>query len=224
MLLLPGLYEFSSENTDSYPIGGGLKRSFDLLVAATSLFLTAPLICVTYILIKLSSPGPAFYIHRRIGLNGREFGCIKFRTMYCDSDARLVDLLQRDPEAAREFAAKAKLARDPRIIAGVGALLRKTSLDEVPQFLNVLRGEMSVIGPRPVTAEELTRHYGPRARDVLRARPGISGLWQVSGRSDLSYDERVRLDLRYVRDWRFMGDLVILLRTFGVVLRGRGAC
>ncbi len=149
---------------------------------------------IIFLLIKMNSPGPAFYVHRRIGCEGRQFGCIKFRTMHADSDARLRALLACDPTAAREYAAEAKLRNDPRIIAGIGTVLRKTSLDEVPQFFNVLKGDMSVIGPRPVTQEELDRHYGASAPDVLSARPGISGLWQVSGRSGLSYAERVRLD------------------------------
>ncbi len=179
---------------------------------------------IIFLLIKMNSPGPAFYVHRRIGCEGRQFGCIKFRTMHADSDARLRALLACDPTAAREYAAEAKLRNDPRIIAGIGTVLRKTSLDEVPQFFNVLKGDMSVIGPRPVTQEELDRHYGASAPDVLSARPGISGLWQVSGRSGLSYAERVRLDLDYVRDWGFMRDVAILLRTVVVVILGRGAC
>jgi exopolysaccharide production protein ExoY len=179
---------------------------------------------IIVLLIKMNSPGPAFYVHRRIGRDGREFGCIKFRTMHADSDARLSALLARDLSAALEYADRAKLGNDPRIIAGIGTVLRKTSLDEVPQFLNVLKGDMSVIGPRPVTQEELDRHYGASAPDVLSARPGISGLWQVSGRSGLSYAERVQLDLEYVRDWGFMRDVAILLRTVVVVILRRGAC
>jgi exopolysaccharide production protein ExoY len=216
--------QFPLYKSEFCPVGGTLKRSFDIVFSAGVVLISTPILLILVLLIKLNSPGPGLYVHRRIGLNGREFGCLKLRTMHVDSDARLKDLLAHDPSAAREFDATAKLRSDPRIIPGIGRLLRQTSLDELPQFLNVLKGDMSVIGPRPVTRDELDRHYGTRTGDVLSARPGISGLWQVSGRSGLSYAERVRLDLEYVRGWRFTGDLSILLRTIGVVVLGKGAC
>jgi len=224
MLTLPDIAPFSHAGSGTYPVGGTLKRGFDIGFSILAIAASAPLILIIFLLIKMNSSGPAFYVHRRIGRDGREFGCVKFRTMHADSDARLRDLLARDPTAARDYATRAKLGNDPRIIRGIGTVLRKTSLDEVPQFFNVLKGDMSVIGPRPVTKEELDRHYGASAPDVLRARPGISGLWQVSGRSGLSYAERVRLDLDYVRNWSFMRDVAILLRTVVVVILGRGAC
>lgn len=223
MLLHPGYVHVFEHDTALRPIGGLSKRMLDLSLASLAVIAFAPLMIITAVLIGISSPGPVFYIHRRIGFNGREFGCIKFRTMKRGSDAILASLLNADPVAAREYAATAKLRRDPRIIPGIGALLRKTSLDEIPQFFNVLKGEMSLVGPRPVTREELDRHYGGHAREVLRARPGISGLWQVSGRSGLSYADRVRLDLDYVRGWCARSDAAILLRTVLVVLRGKGA-
>jgi exopolysaccharide production protein ExoY len=205
------------------PIGGLLKRGFDIIVSLNAIILSAPVMLIVYLFVRLCSPGPGFYVHRRIGHNGREFGCIKFRTMYVDSDARLARLLRDDPVAAQDFAQQAKLRNDPRVIAGIGALLRRTSLDELPQFFNVLKGDMSVVGPRPVTRCELDKHYGTHAADVLAARPGISGLWQVSGRNAVSYADRVRLDLEYVQAWRFVDDLMILARTVAVVVGGKGA-
>jgi exopolysaccharide production protein ExoY len=224
MLILRQNITSTRESPDATPVGGVLKRGFDIVVALNALVIAAPLMLVVFVLIRLTSPGPGFFVHRRIGHNGRDFGCIKFRTMHTDSDAKLAQLLSDDPAAARQFAAEAKLENDPRIVRGIGPLLRKTSLDELPQFLNVLKGDMSIIGPRPVTRQELDQHYGSQAADVLTARPGISGLWQVSGRSGVSYAERVRLDLEYVRGWDFRGDISILWRTIAVVLLGRGAC
>jgi exopolysaccharide production protein ExoY len=221
MLILPQNITSTRESPDATPVGGVLKRGFDIVVALNALVIAAPLMLVVFVLIRLTSPGPGFFVHRRIGHNGRDFGCIKFRTMAMDADAVLNALLVRDPGAASEFAATAKLRDDPRIVPGIGRLLRRTSLDELPQFFNVLKGDMSLIGPRPVTRQEIERHYAGRARDVLNARPGMSGLWQVSGRNGLSYAERVRLDLEYVRDWGFRTDVSILLRTVRVVLLGR---
>ncbi len=214
---------FSRFSSDAYTIGGATKRLFDVTFATLAIVVLAPLILVLTGLIKSSSTGPALYCHRRVGLNGREFGCLKFRTMHVDGDAILAKFLSQNPDAAREYAETAKLRKDPRVIRGIGTLLRKTSLDELPQFYNVLVGQMSVIGPRPVTRAEMDRFYGPRAHVVLAARPGISGLWQVSGRSGLSYADRVRLDLFYVRHWGFLNDMRILARTIVVVLFGRGA-
>ena len=224
MMILPkntSVFHFESR---TYAVGGWPKRTFDICFSLLALIVSAPLMIIIYSLIKITSSGPGFYVHRRIGHLGREFGCIKFRTMVMDADAVLNALLVRDPAVAREFAATAKLRDDPRIVPGIGRLLRRTSLDELPQFFNVLRGDMSLIGPRPVSRDELDCHYGPRARDVLGARPGISGLWQVSGRSGLGYAERVRLDLEYVRDWHFARDVAILGRTVFVVVLGKGAC
>lgn len=213
---------FIAEPADA-PIGGLLKRSFDFVFATGVLLMIAPVLLIIGLLIKLRSPGPALFVHDRIGQNGQRFGCLKFRTMHPNSDAQLAALLARDPQAALDYSKDHKLKNDPRVIPKLGHFLRASSLDELPQFINVLKGEMSVIGPRPVTREELETHYGACAADVLRARPGISGLWQVSGRSSLSYDDRVRLDMTYVRDWRFAEDMKILLRTCGVVIGRKGA-
>lgn len=213
---------FASRDAD-IPLGGALKRCFDVIFALAVLVTVAPLMLALGALVKLTSRGPAIYVHPRVGHGGKTFSCLKFRTMYADSDARLSDLLRHDPEAAGRYAQTRKLKHDPRVIPGIGCFLRKTSLDELPQFINVLRGDMSVIGPRPVTRDELDTHYGSRSAEVLRARPGISGLWQVSGRSSLTYETRVRLDMDYVRGWRFTWDMAILLHTVGVVLWRKGA-
>lgn len=166
--------------------------------------------------------GPALFRHPRVGLGGVTFSCFKFRSMVIDADARLARLLASDPVAAAEWETRRKLPRDPRITR-IGAFLRRTSLDELPQLLNVLRGEMSLVGPRPVVREELDQHYGPATEAYCRTRPGLTGLWQVSGRSDTTYAERVQLDTRYVNEWSLALDLWILLRTIPAVLQRRGA-
>jgi exopolysaccharide production protein ExoY len=199
------------------PVGGISKRVLDLAVAITALLLLSPLMIMVAALIKATSRGPVIYAHRRVGQGGRSFPCYKFRTMVPDGDTVLARHLASDPEAAREWQETRKLRRDPRITR-IGVALRASSLDELPQLLNVLRGEMSCVGPRPVVEEELER-FGPHAAEYLAARPGLTGLWQVSGRSSLTYDERVLLDSRYVRDWSLAADLVILLRTVGALLR-----
>ena len=157
-----------------------------------------------------------FYVQRRVGRDYNRFGCIKFRTMRADADAVLARVLKEDPGLRSEFERDFKLRRDPRI-TWVGQFLRRSSLDELPQFLNVLCGEMSVVGPRPIVDKELTR-YGEYMDEVAAVRPGLTGLWQVSGRNNLSYKKRVKLDLAYARGRSFSLDLAIILRTFGVLL------
>jgi Undecaprenyl-phosphate galactose phosphotransferase WbaP len=164
---------------------------------------------------------PAFYRHKRVGAGGRAFHCIKFRSMIPDADRVLAELLMRDPNAAAEWEATQKLRHDPRVTS-VGRFLRKTSLDELPQLLNVLRGEMSLVGPRPIVTAE-TRFYGEHISHYHATRPGITGLWQVSGRSDTTYERRVQLDVLYVRNWTFWNDIIILLRTVPIVMLRRGA-
>ena len=173
------------------------------------------------VLIKLDSPGPILYKHTRIGFGGRRFTAIKFRTMVKDADKQLADYLRQHPELRAEWNQFHKLRNDPRITR-VGRWLRKPSLDELPQLLNVLRGEMSVIGPRPIVAEEV-RHFGRTFPLYIKVKPGITGLWQVSGRSDTTYRERVCFDAYYVRNWSVWMDLYILGRTMVGVLCGRGA-
>ena len=197
-------------------LGRSLKRSGDVVFSAAVLGLGSPLFLLLAVLVKLSSPGPVFYVQKRVGRNYRQFGCIKFRTMRPDADSVLAQVLERSPEMRAEFDRDFKLRNDPRITP-IGRFLRRSSLDELPQFLNVLRGEMSLVGPRPIVRKEISR-YGDYMDEVLAVRPGLTGLWQVSGRNNLSYPKRVRLDLAYSRGRTFLLDLAIILRTFGVLL------
>ncbi|MEJ0022954.1 MAG: sugar transferase [Alphaproteobacteria bacterium] len=200
--------------------GGALKRAFDFTVAATALVALAPLFFAVAVAIKQDG-GPVLFRHARIGHGGRAFSCLKFRTMAVDASNRLRAHLAANPVAAREWRERRKLADDPRVTR-VGRFLRKTSLDELPQLVNVLLGQMSLVGPRPVTRGEIGQ-YGLDRVYYLSARPGVTGLWQVSGRSDLSYGVRVLFDRRYVREWSFVGDLKILAETLPAVMSARGA-
>lgn len=195
------------------------KRVFDATVAAGLLLLTLPLIGVLALLVATDGGRPVF-AHPRVGRDGRLFPCVKLRTMVVDADARLARLLAEDPAAAEEWARDRKLRRDPRV-TWIGRVLRCTSLDELPQLWNVLRGDMSLVGPRPVTPEEIVL-YGPSARSYVRVRPGLTGPWQVSGRNEVSFAERVELDRAYADRPSFAGDVSILLRTVPAVLRVTG--
>lgn len=197
-----------------------LKRAFDLAGASVLLLLLAPFMLAIAWRVR-SSGASAFYGHTRIGQNGVPFKCLKFRSMRPDADRVLKELLAQDPAARAEWEQNFKLRDDPRITP-IGHFLRRTSLDELPQLINVLRGEMSLVGPRPVVQDELQR-YGDAAPLYLEAKPGITGLWQVSGRSDTTYAERVSLDAWYVRNWSLWYDIAILLKTVDVVLNRRGA-
>ena len=193
-----------------------IKNIFDLLFSVLFLISFLPLFLVISLLIKLSSRGPIFFLQKRIGKNNIPFKCIKFRTMYPEAKDILENLLSKDSLLRKEFEETHKLKKDPRITK-IGKLLRKTSLDELPQFINVLRGEMSIIGPRPIVKDE-KKKYGKNLKKVLIMKPGITGLWQVSGRNNLTYKRRVLLDLNYVENYNLLMDLRILLRTFGVIL------
>lgn len=197
-----------------------LKAAFDHVAALLLVTLLAPLLCVLAILVRRDR-GPAFYRHRRVGAGGRPFDCIKFRTMVPNANQVLHDLLAADPNAAAEWAATQKLRHDPRVTR-IGLFLRRSSLDELPQLFNVLRGEMSLVGPRPIVQAEVAR-YGQYIEQYYATKPGITGLWQVSGRSDMSYDHRVRLDAWYVRNWTLWHDIAILARTIPAVFLQRGA-
>lgn len=197
-------------------VGRTIKRSGDVVFSLAVLAVGAPLFGLLAALVKLSSPGPVFYVQTRVGRGYRRFGCIKFRTMRADADAVLAQVLEQSPEMRAEFERDFKLREDPRITP-IGRFLRRSSLDELPQFLNVLRGEMSVVGPRPIVDKEIER-YSDYMDEVLAVRPGLTGLWQVSGRNNLSYAKRVRLDLAYARGRSFLLDFAIILRTFGVLL------
>jgi lipopolysaccharide/colanic/teichoic acid biosynthesis glycosyltransferase len=200
-----------------------IKRGGDIVFSLAILSLGSPLFLALALMVKLTSRGPVFYVQQRIGRDYRSFGCIKFRTMRRDADRILSRLLEESPDLQEEFRNDFKLRNDPRITR-LGRFLRRSSLDELPQFLNVLRGEMSVVGPRPIVRQELPR-YGERMDEVLAVRPGLTGLWQVSGRNNLSYRQRVLLDLRYARHRSLRMDLLIILRTIRVILdpRDRGA-
>ncbi len=207
---------------DARRFARSLKRGTDVLAAGTLLLILAPLLLVVLAAVRLDG-GPALYRHLRVGLGGRRFSCIKFRTMVPAADQVLAEHLATSPAAASEWSARRKLSDDPRVTP-IGAMLRATSLDELPQLVNVLLGDMSLVGPRPVVAEELHQHYGAIGEAAyLAGRPGITGLWQVSGRSDLGYRERVALDIRYAADWSLLLDAQILLRTIPAVLTRRGA-
>lgn len=198
-----------------------LKAMLDLVGSLTGLFVFLPIYFMISILIYVDSPGPVLFSHRRIGRNGKMFDCYKFRTMVPNAHAELQRYLATHPESLQEWQESYKLKEDPRITR-IGHLLRKSSLDELPQFLNVLKGEMSLVGPRPIVQEEVAR-YGQFIEDFYLVKPGITGLWQVSGRNDISYDDRVRMDSWYVRNWSVWLDLVILLKTVKYVLSGKGA-
>ena len=200
---------------------GHAKRAGDLGAALALLVFCAPLMLVIALAIKLQDGGPVLFRHTRCGRDGRSFGLWKFRTMRLDAAERLSCLLEDDPEAEAEWVRTRKLRRDPRVTR-LGRLLRKSSLDELPQLVNILAGQMSVVGPRPVMADELAG-YGASRAAYEAVRPGVTGLWQVSGRNDLGFDARVALDAAYVRDWSLARDAVILARTVPVVLTARGA-
>jgi exopolysaccharide biosynthesis polyprenyl glycosylphosphotransferase len=194
-----------------------LKLAMDYMLALILLIVTAPLFLIIAIAIKLDSPGPVFHRRRVMGVNGRQFDAFKFRSMYTNGD----EILERYPELKQELETNQKLRIDPRVTR-VGAILRKTSLDELPQLINVLRNEMSVVGPRMISPGEM-RMYNQWGINLLTVKPGITGLWQVSGRSDVSYEERVRFDMQYVRNWSIWLDIQILIETVPAVLSERGA-
>ena len=193
-----------------------IKYLFDILFSFLILVAFIPLFVIIASLIKLSSRGPIFFLQERIGKNNVPFQCIKFRTMYPEAKDILKNLLNKDEKIKKEFEETHKIKNDPRITT-IGKLLRKTSLDELPQFINVLRNEMSIVGPRPIVKAE-KKKYGKNLIKLLSIKPGITGLWQVSGRNNLTYKKRIMLDINYVKNYNLLMDLRILIRTFGVVL------
>ena len=205
----------------SAPVGKTSKRVLDIVIALSGIVLLAPLLIICYAATVLTSRGPALFRHRRVGFNGKHFDCLKFRTMVTNAPERLRQLLESDPVAAAEWTTNRKLKHDPRVTA-IGAILRKSSLDELPQLFNVLKGEMSIVGPRPVTDEELVR-YASSIGSYLACRPGITGLWQVSGRSTTSYDKRVACDAFYARNWSLALDTKILIVTVPSLIVSEGA-
>jgi exopolysaccharide production protein ExoY len=198
------------------PVGGVTKRIIDIVLASIGIVILLPLFSLCALAILLTSRGSVLFRHRRVGFQGRHFDCLKFKTMEPDASERLSEYLGSNPRAAQEWAETRKLRYDPRV-SPFGAVLRKTSLDELPQLFNVLTGEMSIVGPRPVTDEELEM-YGLRVSAYLACKPGITGLWQVSGRSKTSYRERVVLDCVYAKNWSHALDAKTMLVTLPVLL------
>jgi exopolysaccharide production protein ExoY len=196
-------------------------RIFDIVGSIAGIIFFAPLMGLIALLIYITSGGPIFFSQQRIGKCAKPFSCLKFRTMVVDAQERLEELLANDPDARAEWEAEHKLHNDPRITK-LGAFLRRSSLDELPQFFNVLVGDMSLVGPRPIVLDEITR-YGRYFGEYCRVRPGITGLWQVSGRNDVTYRRRVALDVSYVRSRRFLANFRILVLTVSSVLMARGS-
>ena len=197
-----------------------LKRIFDLVGSIAIIITISPLLLYIYNKVKKDG-GPAIYSHERIGKGGKIFKCLKFRSMVTNSKEVLEDLLSKDIQAKQEWEATFKLKNDPRITK-IGHFLRRTSLDELPQLFNVLKGEMSLVGPRPIITAELEK-YNDEVAYYLLSKPGMTGLWQVSGRSDVDYETRVYLDTWYVKNWSMWNDIAILFKTIGVVLKKDGA-
>jgi exopolysaccharide production protein ExoY len=202
------------------PVGGRTKRVFDIVIASIALILVLPLFACAALMVKLTSEGPVFFRQERIGYRGLRFPCYKFRTMVVDADLRLRRLLDEDDLARREWQASQKLRCDPRVTQ-VGQILRLGSIDELPQLINVLLGDMSLVGPRPIVEDEIIR-YREKFIEYRQARPGITGLWQVSGRNDICFEQRTDLDRMYVRNWSFVGDIIIMLKTIPAVLLSKG--
>jgi undecaprenyl-phosphate galactose phosphotransferase len=185
------------------------------------IILFSPILLLLYIVVFIATKGKPIFTHERIGKEGKEFGVYKFRTMHHNADELLEELLEKDDAIREEWEKEFKLKNDPRITK-IGNFLRKTSLDELPQLINVIKGEMSLVGPRPIVQDEVKK-YGEYFKYFKAVRPGITGLWQISGRNDVDYDERVQLDTWYVRNWSIEQDLIILMKTIVTVLLKKGS-
>lgn len=199
-----------------------IKRIFDIVFSFLVLVFCLPLYFAIALLVRFSSPGKIVYPQERIGRGGKPFPCYKFRTMYADADQRLNVLLRSNPKLRQEWEKSFKLKKDPRVTP-IGSFLRKTSLDEFPQFFNILKGDLSVVGPRPVVQAEVSKFLGPKAPKILSIRPGLTGLWQISGRSDTSYETRVMLDEKYVDSQSLMLDMKVIAKTIPAIIFSRGA-
>ncbi len=245
--LVPNLFEVKTTNVEVETLAaipviayhqtpligwlGILKRIFDVVLASFALLLLSPIFVILAALIKADSPGPVYYRHKRLGLKKKPFFLYKFRTMkpeYCtgddfqgQTDAEIFADKLHKPELVKEFQKQQKLKDDPRVTR-LGRILRKTSLDELPQIFNVLIGHLSLVGPRPIVQDELAK-YGPNRHRLFIVKPGLTGLWQVSGRSDMPYNERVKLDMYYIENWSLWSDIVILIKTVFVVLFRKNA-
>jgi undecaprenyl-phosphate galactose phosphotransferase len=197
-----------------------IKRAIDVTVSAGALIVLSPVMLILAGLVKMDG-GTALFGHNRLGLRGKTFPCMKFRTMVMGGDAILKQHLKENPEAAKEWQETQKLQNDPRVTR-LGKFLRSTSLDELPQLINVLRGDMSLVGPRPIVRDEIS-HYKHDIAHYYRVRPGVTGLWQVSGRNDVSYAQRVQMDSWYVKNWSLWHDIAIICKTFPAVFKRSGA-
>ncbi len=206
------------QNNDKY--SSFVKRTFDVALASSALIFLFPMFLILCVVLLISQGRPIFIKHKRVGRSGASFGCLKFRSMVTNADDVLKDHLSKNPEVREEWEATRKLKSDPRITQ-IGAFLRKSSVDELPQLFNIIRGEMSVVGPRPIVQDEV-RYYGDDFIHYTKLRPGLTGLWQVSGRNDVSYKTRVQLDVRYSQQCNLYNDVVIIAKTIPAVLRSKG--
>ncbi len=218
---IAGIVGFSSTNNRTKIQSLAAKRAMDLAIIICTLPLTLPVSLIIAFLVKITSPGPILYGHKRVGQNHKTIKCWKFRSMYKNSDEMLEKILKENPKMRREWEKDRKIENDPRVTP-FGKFIRKTSLDELPQLINIFIGEMSFVGPRPVTEAELER-YGKNVDYILSVTPGLSGMWQTSGRSDTAYEDRVMLDTYYIQNWSVWLDLWILIKTVWVVIKGKGA-
>ena len=210
-------HRYTHHNMIELPVGGVLKRSMDILISVAGLLLLAPTLVLVALLIYLTMGRPILFAHERVCFRGKSFKCYKFRTMVNGAGEKLAAYLHEHPPAAEEWRIHHKLKNDPRITP-LGLVLRKASLDELPQLINVLRGDMSCVGPRPVARDELSR-YQSSARYYMRVRPGVTGLWQISGRSRTTYAYRIALDRAYVCNWSIWLDAKIIIKTVPAVFR-----
>ena len=204
------------------PVGGKFKRAIDILLALSALIVLLPIIAMVVLLLKMSSRDSAIFSHQRVGHRGKPFKCFKFRTMVSNGDQLLADHFVKFPAARADWEADRKLRDDPRVTS-VGRILRSSSLDELPQIFNVLQGSMSIVGPRPIVSAEIEK-YGLAYGSYQSCRPGITGLWQVSGRSNCGYEQRVEFDDSYARNWSVLSDCWIICKTVGVVITREGSC
>jgi len=216
-----GILGIDTSNKFNISFNLGIKRFMDIGIVIFGGILILPILLIIALLIKLNSPGPVLYKQKRLGRNGVYFNAYKFRTMSLDAEQKLQELLDSNPQLKKEWEENHKLQNDPRITK-LGKFLRRTSIDEFPQLINILKGEMSVVGPRPIVDKEIEK-YGEDYNRVFSIKPGLTGLWQVSGRSDANYLDRVAYDVYYLQSWSVWLDLWIIFKTFGVVIIGKGA-
>ena len=204
------------------PVGGGIKRAFDFAAACVAIITLLPLFLACCLLIAVTSPGPVLFCHRRLGFGGRDFCCLKFRTMQVDAERRLREYLAQQFGSADRNGRPITSSRTIRVLRPVGQFLRRTSLDELPQLFNVLVGHMSIVGPRPIVEAEVEK-YQENFAIYAAGRPGLTGLWQVKGRNTTTYEQRVAYDVEYLRNWSFLRDIRIILVTVAHVVEGKGA-